>query len=858
MGEVYKARDTRLERTVAIKVLPVHFADNPDLRQRFEREAKTISSLNHPNICTLFDVGQQDGADFLVMEHLEGESLLDRLKKGPLPLGQAMKHAVEIADALDKAHRHGVVHRDLKPGNVMLTKAGAKLLDFGLAKMTAPESSGGLSALATAERPLTEAGTVLGTFQYMAPEQLEGREADARSDVFAFGAVLYEMVTGRKAFEGKSQASLISAIMGSEPPPLSAVVPMTPPALERVVRTCLAKDPDDRWQSAHDVAAELRWISEAGSQAGVPAPVVARRRKRERWAWLLAGVLGLVGAAAAGALVARGTRPRFTTRFVVPLPKDLTGMNWPRLSPDGRTLAFQGVDTSGKTQIWLRPLGAFDAYLLAGTDGAGRPFWSPDSLYLAFFVGDQLKKVPASGGPAQLIAADVQGSDGSWGSKNVILFDNAATDPIKKVSASAGVPTVAVGPVPPEVGVGWPAFLPDGVHFLMLGILPRGEYSLKIASTESSETRVLLDRIESLAEYAPSGHILYVSQGTLLARPFSTRKLAFTGDPVPVGEKVASEGERANFSVSDTGALVSMLGSGTAASRLVFVDRAGKELASVGEPAIYRDVALSPDGSRVAYGLFDPRAGTDDLWIRDLKRDVASRLTFDPTNEIWPVWSPDGSRIAYSSDRAGTFAIVQKVANGAGEEQPVFKEEGSNLAPCEWLRDGQTLLFQSTPGSNWDLRLLPPGGSAKPTTVLASQFNEAAARLSPDGRFVAYQSNESGQFEIYIQSLPPSGSKWQVSTNSGFTPQWRGDGRELFFRDLDGFLNAVPVGASASLELGQAHRLFHAAIQLAGIRRERWAVSADGQRFLLNTPTEADTPPAFNVVLDWTAELGPK
>ncbi len=452
MGEVYRARDTRLDRTVAIKVLPSHLSSSEELRQRFEREAKTISQLSHPHICALYDVGIVDGTNFLVMEFLEGESLADRLAKGPLPMEQTLRYGGEIADALDKAHRQGIVHRDLKPGNVMLTKSGVKLLDFGLAKLQPAARQAGVSSVsrlateAQASTPLTERGTVLGTFQYMAPEQLEGQEADARSDIFSFGALLYEMATGRKAFEGRSQASLIGAILRDDPPPISDVAPMTPPAFNRVVKTCLAKDPEDRFQTAHDVKLQLQWIAEGGSQAGLPAPVVARRKNREKLAWIAAAAALLAAGAFAFGYFRRAPGPQRTVRFEITTPPEVTSIDAPRISPDGRHLAFNATDGSGRSRVWVRPLSALTAQPLAGTEGATRPFWSPDSRFLGFFAEGKLKKVEVSGGPPQKVCDALTGADGSWSTGGVILFDGTGTDPIHRVSAAGGAPVAVIKP----------------------------------------------------------------------------------------------------------------------------------------------------------------------------------------------------------------------------------------------------------------------------------------------------------------------------------------------------------------------------------------------------------------------------
>src|SRR5262252_4588936 len=485
MGEVYKAKDTRLERDVAVKVLPEHLATSEEIRQRFEREAKTISQFSHPHICALYDVGREGDVEYLVMEYLEGESLADRLGKGALPTEQILRYGIEIADALDKAHRQGIVHRDLKPGNIMLTKSGVKLLDFGLAKPLAAagaQTISGASVMATeaqVSQPLTERGTILGTFQYMAPEQLEGGEADARSDIFAFGAVLYEMATGRKAFTGKSQASLISSIMREEPAPISSIAPMVPPALNRVVRTCLAKDPEDRFQTAHDVKLQLEWVQEGGSEAGLPAPVVARRKNREKLAWAVAAVAIAAAALATYGWIRRAPTPPRIVRFDIGTPEDVIAVDAPRVSPDGRFVAFNATDASGKTRIWLRPLNVLTAQPLNGTEGTTRPFWSPDSRFLAFMADGKLKKIDVTGGPPTKICDAPTAVDGSWSPGGVILLDGTGIDPILRVPAAGGAPVVWVKAElsRKETQVGWPEFLPDGRHFLYMAANQKPEDS---------------------------------------------------------------------------------------------------------------------------------------------------------------------------------------------------------------------------------------------------------------------------------------------------------------------------------------------------------------------------------------------
>ncbi len=864
MGEVYRAKDTRLDRSVAVKVLPAHLTANPEVRQRFEREAKAVSSLNHPNICTLHDVGHQDGIDYLVMELIEGESLADRLTKGPLPLDQVLRLGTEIADALSKAHRQGIVHRDLKPANVMLTKQGSKLLDFGLARVAAPASPSSVSFLPTQQKSLTQAGTVLGTFQYMAPEQLEGGEADARTDIFAFGALLYEAATGRKAFDGKSQASLISSIMSSSPPPIASLQPMAPPALERVVRTCLAKDPDERWQTAQDLAGELKWIAEGGSQIGAPAPVVARRKSKERWAWTAAGVLGLVAAASIGRLLTTHDAPREPTRFSIAPPNGVT-LSWPRTSPDGRSVAFVGADPQGKRSIWLRPMGSFDAIRLDGTDGVQRPFWSPDSRYLGFFAGTQLKKIPVSGGPPQLICEFPGGSDGSWG-KGVILFDGRVTDPIRRVADSGGVPVVAVKPdaARKEAGTAWPFFLPDGRHFLFTGNDEKGPATLKLGALDSPEVTVLADA-ESRVEYS-SGHLFYVSQRTLMARPFSPDKLAFTGEPFPVTDRmqVGNLG-LVDFSTSQAGDLSYTSAAQEPRSHLVWVDRNGKDLGTVGEPGMYRDLSISPDETRaaVSMGSFGGRSVDEsNIWVVDLKRGVASRLTFGNELHLFPVWSADNTRVAYAKSTQGgaRLLIVQKLASGAGEEQPIGEDKNGVIFPTDWSSDGRQLLVQwlNSGPDNFDILTLPADGhgALAPYLRAPKPIYEINGRFSADARWVAYQSNESGRFDIYVQAFPPSGGKWQISTAGGGAPMWRGDGREIFYQAAGDIFYAVAVRvAGAGMEIGLPEKLFQRRLTHDARERNRWVVTRDGQRFLMNAPIDDAGSRTIQVVLNWAAGL---
>jgi eukaryotic-like serine/threonine-protein kinase len=860
MGEVYRAKDTRLGRDVAVKVLPAHMSASAELRQRLEREARTISQLSHPHICTLHDVGHQNGTDYLVMEFLEGETLADRLGRGPLPVEQALKIGVEIAGALDAAHRQGIVHRDLKPGNIMLTKSGVKLLDFGLAKLAAgPAAVSGVTSMPTAmqeSQPLTSRGTILGTFQYMSPEQLEGKEADARSDIFALGCVLYEMLTGKKAFTGKSQASLIGSIMTSEPPPISSIQPMTPPALDRVVKGCLAKEPENRWNTAHDVMLQLQWIAEGGSAAGLPAPVAARRKSREKLAWGIAAA-GILAAAALGyGFLRRAPKPPRVVRFEVANPPGLTTIDAPKISPDGKILAFNATDTNGKTQIWLRQLNALAAQPLPGTEGTRRPFWSPDSRFLGFVADGKLKKIDVTGGPPTKICDAPTGVDGSWSPEGVILLDGTGTDPIYRIPAAGGTPVVAAkaDPARKEVQVGWPEFLPDGRHFIYMAINQKADQSAyRIGSLDSSETKPFAPA-QSMLAYAPQGYLLFLKDRTLMAQPFDAKTMKTTGEPMPLAEQIGTDAVGlARFSVSRDGVLAYR--TGESGGRLLWMDRSGKELDTLGDPAEYEDPDFSPTGDRLVFDITDNRAGKSDIWIRDLSRGVNSRFTFGQDNTFSPLWSPRGDSIVYASDRDGVFAIYQKATSGSGEEKLLVKSDVL-LIPMSFSPDGRFLAYQrQDPKTNWDILLLPLTGDAKPITFRATPFREVQPRFSPDGRFVAFVTNESGRNEVYVQSYPGPGRTWQISTAGGTDPHWRADGRELYYRGLDQKLMAVQVSGGDALEPGLPQVLFQGRVS-TGLSSTKYLPDRTGQKFLFVAPLGREAMMPTTVVLNWFAALG--
>ncbi len=711
MGEVYRARDTRLDRTVAIKVLPQHRYSTPQARERLEREAKAISSLSHPHICPLYDIGRQDGIDYLVMEYLEGQTLSDRLKKGPLPLEQVLQYAIQIADALDTAHKHGVIHRDLKPGNIMLTKTGAKLLDFGLAKVRAAEAVAGMTAVPTETTPLTAEGAILGTLQHMAPEQLEGKEADARTDIFALGALIYEMATGRKAFEGKSQASLIAAILEHEPPSLSALQPLTPLALDHVVTTCLAKDPDARRQSAHDVLLELRWIAAGSGQPD--SPVVPRRRARELLGWILAGCL-LAALIAGGLMVYLRSAPEaHVVQFEVVLPQNDVG--WvPTISPDGQHVAYTARATSTNARmIFLRSLNSLDTNPLPGTEGEIDYSWSPDSSQIAFATASALKKISITGGPPQVIC-NQRASDIAWNRDGVILFWGGAGQGLWRVAAGGGEPkpVTKLDPAPQETAHLFTQFLADGRHFIYLGASDKPEKSgTYLGSLDSPEVKRIHDGNANTV-YAQPGYLLFIrgtstqsggwGSGSLMAQRFDIRRAELSGDPVVVADSVAtfsaSVGSEVGqmlfgfFSVSQNGVLTYSPGSGTPGTQLAWFDRSGKHLGTVGEPADYSNPAISPDQKMVAVGKVDPQTKTRDIWVNDLQRGTSSRLTFDPADDLNPMWSPDGKHIAFSSNRKGHRDIYLKAASGVGEEQ-VLAESAEEKSLEDWSADGQYLVW---------------------------------------------------------------------------------------------------------------------------------------------------------------------
>jgi serine/threonine protein kinase/Tol biopolymer transport system component len=882
MGEVYRARDTRLERTVAIKVLNAQLVASTELRARFEREAKIISQLQHPHICVLHDVGNEGPVDYLVMEFLQGESLAERLRKGPLASEEVLRIAIEIADALQKAHRAGVVHRDLKPGNVMLTKSGAKLLDFGLAKpLSATVASGtgsgrSPSVFAAAltqtmpspspATPLSTAGAVIGTVQYMSPEQIQGIEADARSDIFSFGVMLFEMVTGRRTFEGKTQASIVGQILAVDPPSVSTLRPQAPPGLDRVIRLCLDKDPDERIQTAHDLKLQLQAIAEA-PPATTQAPVVVPAR-RPWLPWIAAGVLAIAAIAFALAYLQSGRTPQVSVHsYILPPEKAtflLTGNTAgpPVLSPDGLRIAFAAKNADGKQVLWIRPLNSAVAQPMSGTDGATYPFWSADSRYVAFFAANKLNKVDASGGPPQALCDAAAGRGGTWNSTGTILFTPDTGSGLARVDAAGGTRVPLTTLEPKETSHRWPAFLSDGNHFLYFAHgSTSADSGIYLAALDSKERKFLL-RNDSNAIYAP-GYLLFVRDNTLMAQRFNLRSRSLEGEAKPVADHVAVNTDtwRSIVTASANGELLYQHGAAGGGSQLIWYDASGKP----GEPVLpdtadYDNPALSPDACKLAFVL--ESNGVGDIWVVDLARHTKTRITFGPQYSASPVWWPDGKSIAfnYGATSSGD-SIYRQNADGTGSKEKLLDTTGISEIPFSVSPDGRYIAYMRRDlksNTGWDIWALPmfpdKSGEQKPFPVVVTNFVDITPAFSPDGKWLAYANNETGRYEVYIQPFPSGGGRWQVSTAGGATPNWRKDGKELFFFSPDQQVMAVDVNQNgAGLQLGAPHALFKATT-VSGPNGP-YTVSADGKKFVMNTVLPQSITEPLTLITNWPADL---
>jgi Tol biopolymer transport system component len=847
MGEVYKARDARLDRTVAIKVLAPEIASDPAFKARFEREARSISALRHPNICVLYDIGVHEGVDYLVLEHLEGETLADRLQREPrgLKLADVLRIGIGIADALDAAHRHGFVHRDLKPGNVMLTTVGPKLLDFGLAK-PGGSSSAALSTLATQPGTGTAQGMIVGTLQYMAPEQLEGKPADARTDVFALGAVLFEMMTGRKAFEAQTQASLIAKILETDPPELSRFIPVAPPALERLVQRCLAKSPDDRWQTARDVLLELRWIQEDRHKR---APAAAEGAPLRRWLpWALTATAVLIAVSAPWALRPAGsqmTQP--FGRFDVALPRNLAllppGAGAPALSPDSRHLVVAGT-VEGRQQLLVRRLDSTTFAALPGSEGGRVPFWSPDGRSIAFFAAGKLRRMTASGGSVTPIC-DVPEIpvSGSWGN-GVILFGMRGL--IYRVAESGGTPVPATSPDSARGEAhAFPYFLPDGRSFLLT--VDGGErQGIHLGSLDSSTTMPLVAGVREGVFVAP-GSLFFLRGQSVVAVPFDPQRLTVTGP-----EKTVADQSLPGLSAS-SGATVVFRPAGATMTQPQWFARDGRRLESAGSPAPYQQLALSPSGKRLALqrGEISP-TGMDavHVWIMEFSTRIASRLTNEPGFEVDPAWSPDERSIAFIGHQ-GSWKIRKKdLFTGAEEvlaDSPYFPRLD------DWTPDGRFVIVRDWRAT----RAIPLSGDRTPRLIVDTPWaQEDQSQVSPDGRWIAFNSDESARWEVYVARFPDFTEKRPISNDGGVQPLWRGDGRELFYLNPRGQLMAVAVKMDPATEFGVPRALFDTTLNPSAHLGE-YGVTPDGQRFIALEPVGV-LPPALAFVLNWRLDPAAK
>jgi Tol biopolymer transport system component len=868
MGEVYRARDTRLDRVVAIKMLRDHLSNDPDRRMRFEREARVISQLNHPHICALFDVGRENGADYLVIEYLDGQTLADRLRKGPLPIEQALEFAIQIAEALDAAHRKGIIHRDLKPANVMLTKTGAKLLDFGIARITPAAGTEG-----SRDGTLTAEGALLGTPQYMTPEQLEGREADARSDLFAFGAVLYEMLTGRRAFAGESLSRVTAAVLDSQPIPVSRIEPRVPAVLERVVTTCLAKDPDERWQSAGDLGRELRWIRDSDVRGPSAAPP---RGRRDRLVWALVTVLAIALTAALVAVFAFLRQPALDTRvyrstFVPPAELSTQALGQIAVSPDGRYLVFVAPDANPR--LWVRPLDSLAAQPLAGTEGAASPFWSPDGRFVAFFANNKLKRIDVSGGPPLILCdASPAGTNpsccaktGTWSRNDVIVFSSIPLPggpALFRVPAAGGTPSAVtmLDNNAGEIGHYFPYFLPDGRHFLYTAAEggPPVRVVTYVGSLDSGDRRQLLEG-SSNVQYA-LGHLVFLQGTTLTAQPFDPKRLTLRGEREPLAQQVGMSSyfntrvQGGTFAVSQTSVLIYQAGALSRGSQLIWFDRTGKQIGVLGDRAAYgSEVNLSRDGTHASVIMSESSTGYD-VRVFDVMRGIHNRLTFGPGVVRGPIWSPDGQHVVFAGGIVPRLDLHEKAATGAGDERVLLADPFVKF-PESWSSDGRFVLYfrpgqAPPPNTVW---VLPLFGDRKSFPLL--QTPARRSQFSPDGHWVAYESNESGVPDVNV--VPFNGStatgtgRWQVSRGGGHDPRWSRDGKELFYLARNTLMAARVKTDEKGFEVGAVRRLFDLRVPFGDAVYD---VSPDG-RFLVNTVQEQVERAPITIVVNWTAGL---
>ncbi len=884
MGVVYKAQDTTLDRLVALKFLPPHVSSSSEDKARFFQEAKAAASLAHPNICTIHGVEEHDEKAFIVMEFVEGKTLKD-IKDG-VTLKQAIDIGLQLADGLAAAHEKGIVHRDIKPENIMIRKDGrVQVMDFGLAKLKGASR-------------LTKEGSTVGTAGYMSPEQVQGQETDHRTDIFSLGVVLYELIAGQSPFKAAHETAIAYEIVNVDPDPISAIKPEIDPQLDAIVLDCLEKDPKERCQSAAEVARDLRRFKRESSRVRASRVTSARpvyksgtmgpaelettlKRplpRRELIAWALAGVF-LIATVAFALFSLRETEVPVTRASLLPPEKTtfstLDGGHI-ALSPNGKLLAFVARDSAGKSNLWVRPMNALSGQLLNGTEGADYPFWSSDSRFIGFFAGNKLRKIEASGGPPQTICDAPNGRGGTWNRDGVIVLAAAANAPLSRVSAAGGSPTTItkLDSSRNENSHRWPHFLPDDKHFLYVTQTSSAGSAegdiIYVGSLDTTENKILLHASSNMA-YA-AGHVLFIREQSLMAQPFDVKSLAFAGDAFPVAEQVHYDASRSKaiFTVSENGILAYQTGGSVGNSQLIWYDRSGKELERIDKPGNFGTFKLSPNGKNIAIEIFDSKSRNNDIWLYDIARKVPTRFTFDPAVDRFPVWSPDGSRIVFSSNRKGTYNLYQRASSGAGSEELLFE---SNLAkiPNDWSLDGRFLLYNTfgDPKTAQDLWVLPLAGPARPTDVsqaggdrkpilfLQTEFIEARPAMSPDGKWIAYHSNESGTNQVYVRPFPGPGGKYQVSSTSGSRPRWKRDGKELYYLGADNKLMAAEVKSTGQTFVVGAVRPLFGAQPVLGFTNS-YEVTADGKRFLVNTVVGEFSSSPITLVVNWDAEVKKK
>ena len=868
MGEVYRAKDTRLGREVAVKVLPEKVAGDAAALARFEREARAVAALSHPHILALHDFGSEGGVTYAVTELLDGETLADRLARGPLPASEIAQVGAQICGALTAAHRKGIVHRDLKPANVMLTKSGVKLLDFGLAKPS--EAPDGLTSAHTAAADVTREGTIVGTLAYMSPEQVEGKTSDARSDIFALGATLYEMATGRRAFEASSQAGLISAILSGEPPAVSAVQPMSPPALDRIVRGCLAKDPDARWQTAHDVGLQLSALGDSGTAAAtVVRPQAWRGRRVLPWA-----VAAIFAALAAGALWKSGRPPVVAARTIqfplLPPPGRAFYTTYETLtvavSPGGSQIAYvsapfavsaarRGIaspEAADTRNIWIRDLATLESRPVRGTEAAISLFWSPDGKSLGFFVPGKLKRIALVEGASAVPICDVPaggGRAGTWSAGGDILFGSVQGQVIYRVPAAGGSPEKLIEISGDEFRVVWPWFLPDGRRFLYLARLRDGTWRLMLG--ETGKAARVVAAISSAAQYVEPGYVVFVREGALLAQRFDPDAGRLTGDPISIAESVNyffSTG-RSSFAASAAGTIAYQTHEDV--SRLAWFDLAGRALETIGPPGNYLNLAFDREGRRVFFDRTRPGIGTFDIWSWDLERGLETPITTETDTEISPVELADGKSIVYSANRGRAPELYIRDL-GSGAETRLTSAQNAFQQAQDLSPDGRTLAYvERTASGSFDIWTLSLSGERTAVPFLQSKFDKKEVRFSPDGRFLAFVANDSGQAEAYVAPFPGPGEKVRLSSGGARLLQWSRDGKTLFYVAADGRMMGLPIATAPSLKTGSPTALF----RIAGKPWLNFRVSRDGTRFLAVVPEFAADEQPMTVVVDWPASL---